>query len=179
MGIWKLDLFGFQMVESGPVVDCSSFLFPFQKWTIFKVSNPNGGLFVQFWKVRFQIPTVHCLWCLKYTRPSLYFTCLIYWTSSLLDMSMIWTQNNLLLLLYLSHILATIINFALTRIWAQNFSVLSPVCYQLSYELPRSEYWPFEYRTFWSSDFKWFGIQMISPWVMSDVLDWLTIPLPD
>ena len=29
----------------------------------------------------------------------------------------------------------------------------------------------FEYQTFWSSDLKWFGIQMVGLWVMSYVLD--------
>ena len=35
-----------------------------------------------------------------------------------------------------------------------------------------SEYGPFEYWTFWSLDFKWFGIQMVGLCAMSYVLDW-------
>ena len=36
-----------------------------------------------------------------------------------------------------------------------------------------------EHQTFWSSDFKWFDIQMVSLWAMSYVLDWpLEGPVP-
>ena len=34
-----------------------------------------------------------------------------------------------------------------------------------------SEYQPIEYQTYRSSDFKWFSIQMVGLWAMSNVLD--------